>query len=177
MKAKEPKFDLRFPLSEIRYWAGEYSYSSSNAEPPLLRLKPRIRRSRRLTKDQLVEICRWKATRSAGNALRNDPAYVERITALSFSTSNERARIELLTLLDGVGWPTASVILHFFHKGRYPILDYRALWSLRAKPPRKYTFDFWWRYTLYCRGIAGKASVRMRTLDKALWQYSQERQR
>ncbi len=177
MKKKGPKFELRFPLSEIRYWAARYSYSGADEEAALIRLKPRIRQSRRLTKDQLFDICRWKAIRSAGNALRNDPAYVKRITALSFSTSNDRARIEPLTLLDGVGWPTASVILHFFHKGRYPILDYRALWSLRAKPPRKYTFDFWWRYTLYCRGIAGKAGVRMRTLDKALWQYSQERQR
>ena len=176
-KAKGPKFELRFPLSEVRYWAGRYSYPGSDAEAALLRLKPRIRKSRRLTKAQLVEICRWKATRSAGNAMRNDPAYVELITGLSFSTSDDRARIELLTLLDGVGWPTASVILHFFHRESYPILDYRALWSVRAKPPRKYTFDFWWRYTLYCRRIAKKAGVRMRTLDKALWQYSKERQR
>ena len=177
MKRKGPKFDLRFPLSEIRYWAARYSYSGSDAEAPLIRLKPQIRKSRRLTKDQLVDICRWKATRSAGNALRNDPAYVELITRLSFSTSDERARIELLTLLDGIGWPTASVILHFFHKGHYPILDYRALWSVRAKPPRKYTFDFWWQYTLYCRRMAKKAGVRMRTLDKALWQYSNKHQR
>jgi len=49
--------------------------------------------------------------------------------------------------------------------------------SVRAKPPRKYTFDFWWQYTLYCRRIAKKAGVRMRTLDKALWQYSKERQK
>jgi len=126
-KAKGPGFELRFPLSDVRYWAKRYSYSGSDAEAPLIQFKPQIRQSRRLTKNQLVDICRWKATRSAGNALRNDPAYVELITRLSFSASNERARIELLTLLDGVGWPTASVILHFFHKSRYPILDYRAL--------------------------------------------------
>ena len=176
MKRKTPKFELRFPLSQVRLWAERYSYSRSGAEDALVSLKPRIRRSRRLTKDHLVDICRWKATRSAGNALKNDPAYVEHITRLSFSTSDERARIELLTLLDGIGWPTASVILHFYHKARYPILDYRALWSVRAKPPRKYSFDFWWHYTLFCRRTAKKAGVRMRTLDKALWQYSKEHQ-
>ena len=176
-KAKRPKFELRFPLSEIRYWARRYSYPGADEEAALLRLKPRIRKARRLTKDQLVRICTWKAARSAGNARGNDPEYVEHLTRLSFAASNERARIELLTLLDGVGWPTASVILHFFHKGRYPILDYRALWSVGAKPPRRYTFDFWWSYTLFCRRLAKKAGVRMRTLDKALWQYSKERQR
>ena len=39
--------------------------------------------------------------------------------SLYHSTLNEkeeRLRIEILTLLDGVGWPTASVILHFYHK-------------------------------------------------------------
>jgi hypothetical protein len=176
-KAKGPRFELRFPLSEVRCWARRYSYSGTGEEAALIRLKPRIRKARRLTKDQLIKICHWKAARSAGNAHVNDPAFVEHITRLSFSTSNERARIELLILLDGVGWPTASVILHFFHKGRYPILDYRALWSVGAKSPVKYTFDFWWRYTLYCRRMAKKAGVRMRTLDKALWQYSNEHQR
>jgi len=84
----------------------------------------------------------------------------------------ERARIESLTVLDGVGWPTASVILHFFHKDLYPILDYRAQWSVSMDMPIQYKFGFWWTCVEYCREIASKADVNMRTLDKALWQYS-----
>lgn len=87
-----------------------------------------------------------------------------------------RARIEALNLLDGVAWPTASVILHLFHSDPYPILDYRALWSLSLEQPTQYNFPFWWGYVEFCRGIAESANVDMRTLDKALWQYSKENQ-
>ena len=62
-------------------------------------------------------------------------------------------------------------------KSRYPILDFRALWSVGVKAPLKYSFDFWWRYTVFFRRLATRAGVRMRTLDKALWQYSKEHQR
>lgn len=79
-------------------------------------------------------------------------------------------------LLDGVSWPVASVLLHFGSCDRYPILDFRALWSLRIKVPKQYDFGFWWAYTLYCRSLADEHNVSMRTLDRALWQYSKEKQ-
>jgi hypothetical protein len=85
-------------------------------------------------------------------------------------------RIEVLTLLAGVSWPTASVILHFFHREQYPILDVRALWSLQCDPPGEYDIPFWESYTSSCRSLAQKAGVSMRTLDRALWQYSKENQ-
>lgn len=90
---------------------------------------------------------------------------------------SERLRIEALTLLDGIGWPSASVILHFFHKQKYPILDYRALWSVSLEVPYRYIFEFWWAYVIYCRDLAKNAKVTMRTLDRALWQYSKENQK
>ena len=37
--------------------------------------------------------------------------------------------------LSGVRWPTASVLLHFGHRDRYPILDYRALEALGVPSP------------------------------------------
>ena len=83
----------------------------------------------------------------------------------------------LLTCLTGVSWPTASVILHFFHPDPYPIMDFRALWSVSLKVPAQYTFEFWWEYVKFCRGIASRSRVDMRTLDRALWQYSKERQK
>ena len=81
------------------------------------------------------------------------------------------------SILDGVSWPTASVILHFFHRRRYPILDFRALWSVGLEPPVQYGFNFWWDYVQYCRILARESRVDMRTLDRPLWQYSKERQR
>ena len=71
----------------------------------------------------------------------------------------------------------ASVILHWCHTDRYPIIDYRALWSLGVKEVlATYSFDFWLTYVAFCRQLADEARVDMRTLDKALWQYSKEKQ-
>ncbi len=81
-----------------------------------------------------------------------------------------------MTLLTGVGWPTASVILHFYHPDHYPIIDFRALYSLSCEhiKPQDYNFDFWHSYTVYTKKLANETKVSMRILDKALWQYSNE---
>ena len=98
-------------------------------------------------------------------------------SSIALSTQEERTKIEILTLLNGVNWPSASVILHFFHNDLYPILDFRALWSLGIeKVPAQYTFVFWWKYVSYCRKLSLKHNIDMRILDKALWQYSKENQ-
>ena len=99
----------------------------------------------------------------------------------SLASQNERIRIEVLTLLHGVSWPTASVLLHLGHPDPYPILDFRAMWSLSVDVPDDtsgfYTFDLWWAYTQFCRKLANQCGVDMRTLDRALWQYSKMNQK
>lgn len=60
---------------------------------------------------------------------------LRRLLRFLFQRSIERARIESLTILDGVSWPTVSAILHLFHKDPNPILDYRALWSVGVEVP------------------------------------------
>jgi hypothetical protein len=98
------------------------------------------------------------------------------VTQTALGTRNEQLRIEVLTLLRGVSWPTASAILHFACEDPYPILDYRALWTLGVDAPSQYDFELWWSYTECCRALARKYGVTMRALDRALWQYSKENQ-
>lgn len=99
------------------------------------------------------------------------------VTGAALAARDERFKIEVLTLLTGVGWPTASVILHFCDRGRYPILDFRALWSLGlARPPAVYGFPFWDAYCRCTRDLADSTGVGMRVLDRALWAYSRENQ-
>lgn len=129
-----------------------------------------------LTKDDLNRVAYWKSPRSAGYVKKNQPEFVEEISKFAFGARAERSRIELLTLLDGVGWPTASVILHLFHQDRYPILDFRALWSANLEVPASYDFAFWWSYAQFCRNVADRCQIDMRTLDRAMWQYSKENQ-
>ena len=99
---------------------------------------------------------------------------MKEVTRFALSTRCNRAAIESLTILDGVGASTASVILKFFHEQRYPILDYRALWSVSLIDGDKYYYSYslWPEYVKFCREEAKNADVCMRDLDRALWQYS-----
>ena len=128
-------------------------------------------------RDEFLAFCCWKTPRSKPRVESNPTDFIEAVTRTALVTSSERLRIEVLTLLQGVQWPTASVLLHFGHIERYPILDFRALWSLGINQPLDYNFDFWWAYTCFCRNLAEQVGVSMRTLDRALWQYSKENQK
>ena len=166
---------LRFPESTIREWAGRYDYPREETE--LLSERESIQRAGRIEKTQLELVARWKAPRSAGHVKKNRDSFIREVSAAAFATYDERARIEIFTILDGVSWPTASVILHLFHPDCYPILDFRALWSANLKVPSHYSFSFWWPYVGFCRAVASRNRVSMRTLDRAMWQYSKENQK
>ena len=127
-------------------------YALSDKE--VLDLKPRVRQRGYLAKEDLKAVAHWKSPRNAGHVEKNSEDYVAEITQFALTTKCERARVESLTLLDGVSWPTASVILHFFHRDCYPILDVRALWSASGDEPSQYSFEFWWRYVEFCRKTA-----------------------
>jgi hypothetical protein len=167
-------FRLRFPISKVPQWAAAYEYAG---EKELLATVPRrVKRARYLTKDDLVQVAEWKSARIRSRIASNADAFVREVTEIALSTPQERLRLHVLLALHGVGWPVASVILHLCHKDRYPILDFRALWSASADVPNYYTFEFWEAYTAFCRKTATAAGVSMRDLDRALWQYSKEKQ-
>jgi hypothetical protein len=168
------RFRLRFPLSEIPRWS---EASGDDDERVLDSIGARARRRGYLRKRDLLALARWKTPRSRPRVEANSESTVRSVTRRAFAAEDERGRIELLTRLDGVGWPTASVILHFCHADPYPVLDTRALWSLGIARPPAYRFEFWWQYTLACRRTVARAGCTMRALDRAAWQFSRERQR
>ena len=170
---KRVRFSLRFDLSKIGSWAGKYVYGDSVV---VEQVGPQARRQGFLTRDQLLTLAHWKSPRIVPKCETNDADFVEEVTGKALGSKHERFRIESLKLLTGVAWPMASVILHFCHNDDYPILDYRALWSLRVHPVPRYTYDLWTDYTRATRSLAAKAGTDMRTLDQALWQYSKDRQ-
>ncbi len=168
------KHKLRCQPAQLRKLAQRYEYEYDEID--LFDMKDGIVARGCLTKSELRTIARWKAPRSARYMEKNSEEYVQEISAIAFTSKVERTRIEVLTLLDGVQWPTASVVLHFFHKDPYPIVDFRALWSISMDVPKQYTFGFWWEYVEFCRIVATRAHLDMRELDQALWQYSKENQ-
>lgn len=174
-------FALRFDWRRIAAIANGYSYRDDRFAEQDRELQfeigPSAQKRGHFTKPEFLKLCYWKSPRTKSRVAENPPEYIEEVTRVALSTQVERLRIEGLTLLRGVSWPTASVVLHFAHREPYPIIDYRALWSLGVAKPPPYTFDYWWEYTQFCRELATKCGVSMRTLDRALWQYSSENQR
>lgn len=170
----EHRFELRFPAEEVGAWAARYDVSADAALEG--EVGPFMRREGYLTRDHFLTLARWKSPRSGPLCARNEAGFVEAVTRAAASATDERFRIEVLRLLQGVDWPTASVILHVGVADPYPLLDVRALWSLGHDTPPPYTFDLWWAYTTFSRDLARSQGVSMRALDRALWQFSKERQ-
>ena len=85
---------------------------------------------------EFLTVCRWKTPRSGPLVVLNSVDSVEASTSVALrETSSERERAEALLSLRGVGWPTASVLLHLAYPERYPILDVRALHALGVAAP------------------------------------------
>ncbi len=124
---------------------------------------------------EFLRVCAWKTVRSAPRVATNAPAAVRAATRRALATPEEAARMEALLALEGVGVPTASTLLYFAFPALYPILDVRALESLGVTPRSQYPVAFWLGYLDACRGLAVECGVSIRTLDKALWQWSKER--
>jgi hypothetical protein len=171
-----PKFKLQFAEVLIPELARQYIYPLE--DKVVDEIGPRARSRGYFTKDDFKSLCRWKTQRSKSRVDSNPAEFIEEATRIALSTPFEELRIGVLTLLHGVSWPTASVVLHFAHKDPYPIIDFRALWSLGVNnKPQFYTFDYWWEYVQVCRELAERCGVSMRDLDRVLWQYSKDNQR
>ena len=165
----------RFPLKDVEYWASRYAYADDAAVEAI---GAKAARYGYYTRRQFLRVAKWKSPRTQHLCAENTEADIKRATALALSADDERQRIQALTNLRGVGLPTASVFLHLSARDPFPIIDFRALWSLGVEEaPADYTFDFWWTYVATCRSLAAEAGVPMRILDRALWQYSKEHQR
>ena len=170
-----PNFRLRMPEGELPFWAGRHSFPGE-AEIEK-RVAPTARARGYLLRDEFLELCRWKTPRSQPRCAENGEDYVREVSRIALAATNEELKIRVLLLLAGVSWPTASVILHFCDRGPYPILDFRALWSVGVRQVPRYTFSLWWKYTCFIREISDRTGLSMRAIDRALWQYSKERQR
>jgi hypothetical protein len=167
-----PTFELQFPASEIKGLASRFGYAD---DARLLAAGAAARARGHYTREEFIEVCAWKTTRSRSKVASNTEAAVVEATGKAFATRDEATRMSTLLQLEGVGVPTASTLLYVAFPDDYPILDVRALESLGVKPRSQYPLSFWLQYLAACRELARTCGVTIRTLDKALWQHSKER--
>jgi hypothetical protein len=167
-----PTFELQFPPSEIDALAGRFPHYD---ESRLLAVGAAAKQRGYYTRAEFIEVCAGKTVRSRSRVSSNAEATVIETTARALATQDEAVRMGALLELEGVGVPTASTLLYCMFPSDYPILDVRALESLGVKPRSQYPLSFWLDYLSACRDLAERHAVTLRTLDKALWQYSKER--
>ncbi len=167
-----PTFKLQFPAGEIEALASRFGYAD---DARLLAAGAAASARGHYTREEFIEVCAWKTTRSRSKVASNPETAVAEATGKAFATTDEATRMGALLELEGVGVPTASTLLYVAFPDDYPILDVRALESLGVKPRSQYPVSFWLQYLTACRELASSRDVSIRTLDKALWRYSKER--
>ena len=173
------KYVLKPKRTELKALAKKYfefDYSDKN----VLKEKARdfVKEKGFLNKKIFYEICRWKSTRQTKRYQENNEEDIKEITKFAFSTKSERLRIDSLTILSGVQYPTASALLHLCFKNRYPILDFRALWSLSVDISKiTINYELWSSYCSYCKTTSDMYGLDLESLDQALWTYSKLHQK
>ena len=180
--------------SNIQYWANKYPVAY---DIDIENLVPEVKERGYLTKCELIEVAKWKVPKKRNtlcNVIRNDPNDVKKMTRAAFRAAADDSIRSIRYLcndrrrdagLHGVGIPVGSAILHWFHEDCYgshedcyPIWDRYAIWSVQLdKSQYKNDFERWKAYTLFCRDVAERYKVCMRTLDRALLKYGENKSR
>src|SRR3989344_7030629 len=169
---------MEITKEKIREYAKKFDERNRGTSDEIVEkeMKEWLESNRYLDKERFIKIGLWKSKRPKKHYENNDDLAIEEITQFSFTAKSEEAKIKSLLVLNGVSYPVASVILHFAFPNRYPILDFRVIWSLGWKHPKNYTFDFWQKYCNEMKKISKQTGEDIRTIDKALWEYSKANQ-
>jgi len=128
----------------------------------------------------LEAIVRWKSERAVHYLIGNSNEKIRR--ALSVAASSEsttESAVRALLELHGIDITLASAIMAAIFPDRYTVLDYR---SLEALGHSRHDVHFYEEYLAFCKRLAESNIVKpqddlpgatpLRTLDRALWEWS-----
>lgn len=152
----------------VQAYADRYVERMGEVEPKLISVVgPAVAHRGHYEPDELAAVARWKTPRSQSRVASNTVDDVLDITSTALAAP-ERVQHRVLTLLIGVGIPTATALLAVVIPDRHTVLDVRSTESLR----RLGEWDGAGGYEVYlqvCRRLATRLGVDLRTLDRALW--------
>ena len=128
----------------------------------------------------LEAIVRWKSERAVQYLIGNSTEKIRHALSIAASpNSTTEAAVKALYDLHGVDLPVASAILAAIFPERYTVLDYRALEALGHA---RHDVHFYEEYLAFCKRLAESNIVKpqselpgptpLRTLDRALWEWS-----
>lgn len=131
-----------------------------------------------LSREQLLEVLRWKSPRPLRFYEQNTESEIKEITGAAFATDNESLKIHTLTALAGVNYPSASAILMFYDRTKYPVLDIR-VWQQLYKAKlvdgnargQNFTLKQWNVYLTVIRKLAKDLGLTPRQVEKRLFDH------
>jgi len=170
------EFSLRFPERDLEAWASRFPDLEGDRRR-IEDLRTGVQERGHLTREEFLRVCAWKTPRSKPHCAKNTTHAIRTLTRAALTSLDDALKMDLLRLLQGVDWPTASTILHVCDERPFPILDVRAVWSLGFAKPPAYTMKFWLAYVAFTRSLVERSGLSIRVVDQALWQYSKERQK
>lgn len=146
-------------------------------EKRVIAMKPKIQKAGCMNFKQLKTMAEWKSRRILRHIDKNDidensRAFVKMITRQAFEAKPDWPKLMTLTVLSGVAESVASAILHLFDDRDYPMMDRNAEWSVGFEWDSGHIYPLWQEYVNYCREIAYRRAIKMRTLDRALWKFA-----
>lgn len=131
--------------------------------------------------EEFLAVCDWKSSRTRSLVQSNSRETVSEVTRIALSSS-EDLRVPVLSLLRGVGTPTASALLTVWQPTIYTIIDVRVLDAMphlshpllaqESIPALKKSYS---RYLGLMRKISQDLGCDLRSLDKALWTFDKTR--
>ena len=129
----------------------------------------------------LEAIVRWKSERAVQYLIGNSNEKIRRVLSVAASSeSSTETAVKALLELHGVDMTIASAVLAAIFPDRYTVLDFR---SLEALGHARHDVHFYEEYLAFCKRLAESNIVKpqdslpgpppLRTLDRALWEWSQ----
>jgi hypothetical protein len=128
----------------------------------------------------LEAIVRWKSERAVHYLIGNSNEKIRRVLAVAAAPeSTTETAVNALQELHGVDISIASAILAAIYPERYTVLDFRVLEALGHA---RHDVRFYEEYLAFCKRLAESnivqpqsdlpAPTSLRTLDRALWQWT-----
>ena len=123
----------------------------------------------------LQTVFQWKTKNRGKTRLsQNSDSEILDALRLAVAANESRSTIAVLMGLYGVNTPVASAIATAIYPERFTIFDFRALEALGTTETDR-SIPFYLDYLRFCTGLAKDWSISLRTLDRALWQWSADR--
>jgi len=176
-------FQLQPAEADLQQLAEQYWQTIGEKEHELERLAFEAGQAIRngdFTLANLEAIVRWKSERAVQYLIGNSNEKIRQaLAAAAAPGASTEAAVKALIELHGVDLPVASAILAAIFPERYTVLDYRALEALGHA---RHDVRFYEEYLSFCKRLAESnivspqselpAPTPLRTLDRALWEWS-----